>query len=266
MNALYAIAVAGSLGLAPDVIAAGLAAATGSRWRLELERRADGVVVLNDVYNANPTSMAARAEGTRRVARDRSADRGARRHARARRRVRGRARRGRRARGTAGRRRHRRGGGGWRADRRRRGRDRDARSGSPTRRPRSPPSTRCCAAATSCCSRPAARSASSASPTGCSANVTGVRRRDRTVPRGRRVVRLHGHDDAVPHPLPAGAPHRPADPRRRADPAPAHQEDRHPEHGWLHHRRRLRSSATSPHTCTAVRASSTRARASRCSP
>jgi UDP-N-acetylmuramoyl-tripeptide--D-alanyl-D-alanine ligase len=59
VNALYAIAVAGSLGVAPDVIAAGLAAATGSRWRLELERRADGVVVLNDVYNANPTSMTA---------------------------------------------------------------------------------------------------------------------------------------------------------------------------------------------------------------
>jgi UDP-N-acetylmuramoyl-tripeptide--D-alanyl-D-alanine ligase len=58
-NALFAIAVAGSLGIAPDVIAAGLAAATGSRWRLELEHRADGVAVLNDVYNANPTSMAA---------------------------------------------------------------------------------------------------------------------------------------------------------------------------------------------------------------
>jgi UDP-N-acetylmuramoyl-tripeptide--D-alanyl-D-alanine ligase len=58
-NALFAIAVAGWLGIAPDVIAAGLAAATGSRWRLELERRADGLAVLNDVYNANPTSMAA---------------------------------------------------------------------------------------------------------------------------------------------------------------------------------------------------------------
>jgi UDP-N-acetylmuramoyl-tripeptide--D-alanyl-D-alanine ligase len=58
-NALFAIAVAGWLGVAPDLIAAGLAAATGSRWRLELERRADGVAVLNDVYNANPTSMAA---------------------------------------------------------------------------------------------------------------------------------------------------------------------------------------------------------------
>jgi UDP-N-acetylmuramoyl-tripeptide--D-alanyl-D-alanine ligase len=58
-NALFAIAVAGWLGVAPEVIAAGLAAATGSRWRLELERRADGLAVLNDVYNANPTSMAA---------------------------------------------------------------------------------------------------------------------------------------------------------------------------------------------------------------
>ena len=58
-NALFAIAVAGWLGIAADVITAGLAAATGSRWRLELERRADGVAILNDVYNANPTSMAA---------------------------------------------------------------------------------------------------------------------------------------------------------------------------------------------------------------
>ena len=58
-NALFAIAVAGWLGVPTDAIAAGLAAATGSRWRLELERRADGVTVLNDVYNANPTSMAA---------------------------------------------------------------------------------------------------------------------------------------------------------------------------------------------------------------
>jgi UDP-N-acetylmuramoyl-tripeptide--D-alanyl-D-alanine ligase len=58
-NALFAIAVAGWLGIAPDVITAGLAAASGSRWRLELERRADGLAVLNDVYNANPTSMAA---------------------------------------------------------------------------------------------------------------------------------------------------------------------------------------------------------------
>jgi UDP-N-acetylmuramoyl-tripeptide--D-alanyl-D-alanine ligase len=58
-NALFAIAVAGWLGVPTDAIAAGLAAATGSRWRLELERRADGVAVLNDVYNANPTSMAA---------------------------------------------------------------------------------------------------------------------------------------------------------------------------------------------------------------
>jgi UDP-N-acetylmuramoyl-tripeptide--D-alanyl-D-alanine ligase len=58
-NALFAIAAAGWLGVAPDVVAAGLATATGSRWRLELERTADGLTVLNDVYNANPTSMAA---------------------------------------------------------------------------------------------------------------------------------------------------------------------------------------------------------------
>ena len=58
-NALFAIAAAGTLGVAADAIAAGLASATGSRWRLELERRADGVTVLNDVYNANPASMEA---------------------------------------------------------------------------------------------------------------------------------------------------------------------------------------------------------------
>ncbi len=58
-NALFAVAVAGWLGVPGDLIAAGLAAATGSRWRLELERSVQGVTILNDVYNANPTSMEA---------------------------------------------------------------------------------------------------------------------------------------------------------------------------------------------------------------
>jgi UDP-N-acetylmuramoyl-tripeptide--D-alanyl-D-alanine ligase len=54
---------AASAGLVADVdldtVAAGLAAATLSPWRMELHRAASGAVVLNDAYNANPTSMAA---------------------------------------------------------------------------------------------------------------------------------------------------------------------------------------------------------------
>jgi UDP-N-acetylmuramoyl-tripeptide--D-alanyl-D-alanine ligase len=46
--------------LAPEVIASGLsAAAAASRWRMEVHRRADGVVVVNDAYNANPDSVRA---------------------------------------------------------------------------------------------------------------------------------------------------------------------------------------------------------------
>ena len=45
-------------------------AAPASRWRMELHERADGLVVVNDAYNANPASMARRA---RRAGRDRRA-------------------------------------------------------------------------------------------------------------------------------------------------------------------------------------------------
>jgi UDP-N-acetylmuramoyl-tripeptide--D-alanyl-D-alanine ligase len=58
-NAAQAVAVALHLGVPAADVVAGLAAAEGSRWRMELERSADGVVVLNDAYNANPASMAA---------------------------------------------------------------------------------------------------------------------------------------------------------------------------------------------------------------
>jgi UDP-N-acetylmuramoyl-tripeptide--D-alanyl-D-alanine ligase len=58
-NAALAVAVAAHLGIAPADIAAGLAAAQGSHWRMELERSTTGVIVLNDAYNANPTSMEA---------------------------------------------------------------------------------------------------------------------------------------------------------------------------------------------------------------
>jgi UDP-N-acetylmuramoyl-tripeptide--D-alanyl-D-alanine ligase len=59
-NALAAVAVALELGLDLDAVAAGLAGiAAVSRWRMQVSERADGVVVINDAYNANPESMRA---------------------------------------------------------------------------------------------------------------------------------------------------------------------------------------------------------------
>ena len=59
-NALSAAGAALAAGLAPAEIAAALSAAgSRSRWRMEVERRADGVTVVNDAYNANPESMRA---------------------------------------------------------------------------------------------------------------------------------------------------------------------------------------------------------------
>ncbi len=59
VNAALAVAVAGVLGVSPEAAASGLAGATGSSWRMELVRTPGGLLVLNDAYNANPTSMAA---------------------------------------------------------------------------------------------------------------------------------------------------------------------------------------------------------------
>jgi UDP-N-acetylmuramoyl-tripeptide--D-alanyl-D-alanine ligase len=53
------VAVAGAVGVTVEAAAAGLAGAIGSPWRMELLRTPAGLVVLNDSYNANPTSMAA---------------------------------------------------------------------------------------------------------------------------------------------------------------------------------------------------------------
>ncbi|HEY3338038.1 MAG TPA: UDP-N-acetylmuramoyl-tripeptide--D-alanyl-D-alanine ligase [Propionicimonas sp.] len=59
-NALAAAAVALTQGLSVADVAAALGRATlQSHWRMELHERADGVLVVNDAYNANPDSMSA---------------------------------------------------------------------------------------------------------------------------------------------------------------------------------------------------------------
>jgi len=58
-DALAAAAAAGALGMPPDEVAAGLRGARLSPARMQVTRRADGLTVVNDAYNANPTSMAA---------------------------------------------------------------------------------------------------------------------------------------------------------------------------------------------------------------
>jgi UDP-N-acetylmuramoyl-tripeptide--D-alanyl-D-alanine ligase len=59
-NALSAAAAALAAGMTPAAVADALSAAgPRSRWRMEVDRRADGVTVVNDAYNANPESMRA---------------------------------------------------------------------------------------------------------------------------------------------------------------------------------------------------------------
>jgi UDP-N-acetylmuramoyl-tripeptide--D-alanyl-D-alanine ligase len=59
-NALLAAAVGLAQGLPVAEVAAALGRAEArSHWRMELHERADGVLVVNDAYNANPDSMAA---------------------------------------------------------------------------------------------------------------------------------------------------------------------------------------------------------------
>jgi UDP-N-acetylmuramoyl-tripeptide--D-alanyl-D-alanine ligase len=59
-NALAAAAVAAELGLDTPAIAAALSEATArSKRRMELRERPDGVLVVNDAYNANPDSTRA---------------------------------------------------------------------------------------------------------------------------------------------------------------------------------------------------------------
>lgn len=61
-NALAAAAAALVCGLSLEDVAAGLAEAVLSPWRMELITAPDGALVLNDAYNANPTSVAAALE------------------------------------------------------------------------------------------------------------------------------------------------------------------------------------------------------------
>lgn len=54
-NAAAAAAAALAIGTDLDAVAIGLAAATGSKWRMEIHKGA--YTVVNDAYNANPTSV-----------------------------------------------------------------------------------------------------------------------------------------------------------------------------------------------------------------
>lgn len=59
VNAAAAIAVAGVLGVDLDRAAVALSEASMSPMRMQLERLENGALLLNDAYNANPTSMSA---------------------------------------------------------------------------------------------------------------------------------------------------------------------------------------------------------------
>ena len=58
-NAAAALAIAGAVGADLDRAAAGLAGAGLSPMRMELVRTASGGLIVEDCYNANPTSMRA---------------------------------------------------------------------------------------------------------------------------------------------------------------------------------------------------------------
>lgn len=59
-NAIAAAAAAVAAGMDPGRVAEALSAAgTRSKWRMQLDERADGAAVINDAYNANPESVSA---------------------------------------------------------------------------------------------------------------------------------------------------------------------------------------------------------------
>ena len=62
-NAAAAAAMALAAGVDLDTVADALSEArSASRWRMEVQERADGAVVVTDAYNANPESMEAALE------------------------------------------------------------------------------------------------------------------------------------------------------------------------------------------------------------
>jgi UDP-N-acetylmuramoyl-tripeptide--D-alanyl-D-alanine ligase len=76
-NVLAAAAVALECGLPFAELTAALAEVTpASRWRMEVTERADGVLVINDAYNANPESVRAALKVLASVARARKASGG----------------------------------------------------------------------------------------------------------------------------------------------------------------------------------------------
>jgi UDP-N-acetylmuramoyl-tripeptide--D-alanyl-D-alanine ligase len=68
-NALAATAAATAVGLTAAECSAGLKGATVSAWRMETVTSDDGLVIVNDAYNANPESMAAGLKTARWMAR-----------------------------------------------------------------------------------------------------------------------------------------------------------------------------------------------------
>ncbi|MFV0405728.1 MAG: UDP-N-acetylmuramoyl-tripeptide--D-alanyl-D-alanine ligase [Propioniciclava sp.] len=63
MNALAAAGAAAAAGMSAEAIGARLnTAQVRSPWRMELSERSDGLVILNDAYNANPEAMVAALE------------------------------------------------------------------------------------------------------------------------------------------------------------------------------------------------------------
>jgi UDP-N-acetylmuramoyl-tripeptide--D-alanyl-D-alanine ligase len=73
LNAAAAAAMAIALGMAPERVAERLSiAAPASRWRMELHERDDGLIVVNDAYNANPASMVAAIDALSQIGRRRA--------------------------------------------------------------------------------------------------------------------------------------------------------------------------------------------------
>lgn len=64
-NAGAALAAAMAAGIGFDAAVTGLESATLSPWRMEITTGTDGLIVINDAYNANPTSMRAALSGLR---------------------------------------------------------------------------------------------------------------------------------------------------------------------------------------------------------